>query len=100
MKDEMIEQLAEHYQSHDTVDAMDGGRVVEPSPDPMVVVSLRLPKRTMDEVRAIASERSVRPTTLLREWIEDQLGAAREPGGVVPVKDLIGFVRRHTVSET
>lgn len=99
MKDKKIEQLAEHYQGHDTADEMEGGRVVAATSDPMVVVSLRLPKHTMDEVRAIASERSVPPTTLIREWIEDQLGATGEPAGVVPVKDLIGFVRRHTVAE-
>ena len=99
MKRTKIQELAEHYDTHDTSDQMEGGRVVSPTTDAMVVVSLRLPKHTMDEVRAIASARSVRPTKLIREWIEEHLAGTREPQGVVTVEDLIGFVRRHAVSQ-
>lgn len=99
MNRKTIDDLAQHYDNHDTVREMEGGDVHTPVTDPMVVVSVRLPKDTMDEVRAMASQQSTRPTALIRQWIEEQLAAGQEPQGVVPVKALIGFVNRNAVTE-
>ena len=41
--------------------------------EPMVTTSLRLPKPVMDAVRAAADARGVRPTALMREWVEQHL---------------------------
>jgi predicted DNA-binding protein len=95
MNRKQIEELAEYYDTHDTADEMDGGRVVEPLVDPMVVVSLRLPKHVVDQVRALAAERGVRPTALLREWVEAQVARAeRGAEAVIGVSELLDFVNR------
>lgn len=39
-------------------------------PDPMVTTSLRLPKSLLDKVRAEAKALDVKPTALIRTWIE------------------------------
>lgn len=91
-----LDELIEYYDGHDTAEEMERGRIVEPLVDPMIVVSLRLPKRTLDEVRAIAAERAVRPTALIREWVEDAIsgrGSTAE-AGLIRAADLLDFVRR------
>ncbi|MGH3916524.1 MAG: hypothetical protein ACRDTC_24400, partial [Pseudonocardiaceae bacterium] len=51
-----LHRLAEHYDSHDTSNELEQAELVdEPSdPDPMVSLSLRLPKSLLDWVRAQA----------------------------------------------
>ena len=41
-------------------------------PDPMIVTSLRLPKSLLDWVRERAAAEQLKPTALIRRWIEDQ----------------------------
>ena len=52
----------------------------------MITTSLRLPKPIMDEVRKVADERGVKPTALMRRWIE---AALVDQETVVPVSVLL-----------
>lgn len=66
-----LEETAKYYETEDTSSELesavwDDTAVV----DPMVTTSLRLPKPVMDAVRRAAAQRGVRPTQLMREWIE------------------------------
>lgn len=80
MRRDELERLADYYDTHSTAEEMEGGRVeVEPVERPMVSTSLRLPKPIMDAIRAAAARRGVRPTALMREWVEARV-AAEESG--------------------
>jgi hypothetical protein len=52
---------------------MEGGRwETEVDPDPMVTTSLRLPKSLLDWIRSQAAAEHVKPTALIRQWIEER----------------------------
>ena len=77
MDNKKMRELREFYDTHDTSDEMDDGHwVTEVNTDPMVTTSLRLPKSVLDKVRAAARARGVRPTALMREWIETLVAQA------------------------
>lgn len=90
-----IDEIAEYYETHDTAEEMEGGRLVPPLSDPMVVTSVRLPKGTLDQVRNEARHRGIGPTQLIRQWIEAALlrdvGDHRE---TVAVSELLDFLHR------
>ncbi len=68
-----IEALAEYYETHElTEDEVMSAEPAEaqPSDSVMITTSLRLPKPVMDEVRRRAQARGVKPTAIMREWIE------------------------------
>jgi hypothetical protein len=48
----------------------------EDAHDPMITTSLRLPQSTLDRVRVLAARNGVKPTALIRRWIEQ--ACARE----------------------
>jgi hypothetical protein len=95
MDRDRIERLAEQYGTADVsadIERADyDDRIVA---EPMVTTSLRLPKSTMDALRAVAAEERTRPTALMREWIEQHLSARALPAHevVIPVsavRDLV-----------
>ena len=43
----------------------------------MIVSSIRLPKATMNKVRAAAADLGVKPTALMRSWIEEKLAPTK-----------------------
>ncbi|MGV1014000.1 MAG: hypothetical protein ACOYB4_03425 [Methyloceanibacter sp.] len=63
--------------------------------DPMVTTSLRLPAETQKAVRAAAKRAGVRPTVLIRSWIEQGLAGQQAGAGVVPVAELEELIVRH-----
>jgi len=65
---EELEQLAEHYDTHDTSAEMERGEWVEPQP--MVTTSLRLPSPLVAALKAEARREGVRYTMLLRRVLE------------------------------
>ena len=77
MNDKELAELREHFDtadlSHD-IETAAWDRAVDP--DPMVVTSLRLPKSLLDWVREQAEVERVKPTALIRRWIEDRRGDA------------------------
>ena len=61
--------LAEHYDTTDLSSELDRAEFDETS-DPMITTSLRLPKSVLDRVRALAADEGVKPTALMRRWVE------------------------------
>lgn len=49
----------------------------QPSKSPTAVYSVRIPVDRIEELRALAGERGVQPTALIRTWVISQLDAAR-----------------------
>lgn len=94
-KNSEMDEIAEYYETHDTASEMEGGRVVQPLSDPMIVTSVRLPKSTLDQIRNEAGHRGIGPTQLIRQWIEAALlrdvGDHRE---TVAVSELLEFLHQ------
>jgi len=88
MAKKRLDEIAEYAETHDFARDMDERGVWESDveSDPMVTTSLRLPKSLLDWVRAQAAKEHVRPTVLIRQWIEQH----RDAGG----DDLAGRVER------
>ena len=61
----------------------------------MVTTSLRLPKSLLDWVREQSAAQHVRPSGLIRQWIEQR----RDAGGAAGIEDLAARPERleHTV---
>jgi hypothetical protein len=72
-------------QSAELDDAELDGSTVE---DPMVGITVRLPASTLGAARAIAAERGVKVTALLREYVEHQLADQIADEKMVPVAEL------------
>lgn len=79
------EEIAEYYETEDISDDIANAELERHDPlsveHVMIVSSIRLPKPTMDKVRAVAAELGVKPTALMRTWIEEKLdtGEATTP---------------------
>jgi Arc/MetJ-type ribon-helix-helix transcriptional regulator len=58
--------------------------------DPMVTTSVRLPKSLLDWVRQRATAQHVRPSVLIRQWIEQR----RDEDGTESTGDLLARVER------
>ncbi len=71
-----IQELRDHYDSTSTVaelaDGAGGRWEDDVETDPMVTTSLRLPKSVLDQVRTEAKALGVKPTALIRSWIEQR----------------------------
>jgi predicted DNA binding CopG/RHH family protein len=104
-REQQLERIAADYETGDASAELDradydGGAVAEP----MVTISLRLPKPVMDAVRAAADARGMRPTALMREWVEQQVVELATVGEqVIPVSAVIAFLAetamRHTTRQ-
>ena len=68
-----------------------GEWVNEPAADPMVTTSLRLPVELMQAVRAMAAREGLKPTALIRRWVEDAISG--RSGSEAAKDDLQGVVR-------
>jgi hypothetical protein len=94
MTQKTIEELATHADSHDFADEMDSGVVDDTvAPDPMVVVSVRLPQPVMGALRRAAQQRGLRTTQMMREWLEERLARETDTGEeVVAVSEVMAFL--------
>ena len=85
------DQIAAHAEAHDFAGEMgEGAWEDETDADPMITTSLRLPKSLLDWVRERAAEQHVRPSVLIRQWVEQR----REVGGGAGVEELAMRVER------
>jgi uncharacterized protein YdiU (UPF0061 family) len=91
---EHLERIAEEYQTGDASAELDRAEYDDSSvAEPMVTTSLRLPKPVMDAVRAAAEARGMRPTALMREWVEQQVVEQAATGErVIPVSAVLAFL--------
>ncbi|MHB1536012.1 MAG: hypothetical protein ACYC1D_15660 [Acidimicrobiales bacterium] len=86
-----LDKIAADADSHDFAEEMAHGTWEDDTEDdPMVTTSLRLPKSLLDWVRERASEQHVRPSVLVRQWVEQR----RDAGGGAAVEDLAVRVER------
>lgn len=61
--------------------------------NPMVTTSLRLTSEMHKAVQAAARQSGMRPTALIRAWIEE--GLAAQGAGAIPVSELEELISRH-----
>lgn len=77
LDDKRLEELAAYYDTRDISADIEDADVARHDPVPgdqvMIVSSVRLPKPLMDRVRDAATDEGVKPTALMRRWIEDGL---------------------------
>ena len=86
-----LEEIAAHAETHDFADEMrDALWEDETQVDPMITTSLRLPKSLLDWVRERAAEQHVRPSVLIRQWLEQR----RDAGGAAGAEDLVVRIGR------
>jgi hypothetical protein len=79
---EQLKRTAEHYEAGDASADLDRADYDDSTvAEPMVTTSLRLPKPVMDAVRAAADALGMRPTALMREWVEQQVVGLATAGG-------------------
>lgn len=71
-----LDDIVEYAETHDFAAEMERGTWEEDTePDPMVTTSVRLPKSLLDWVRDRAASHHVRPSVLIRQWLEQQRDA-------------------------
>ncbi|MCR1783158.1 hypothetical protein KVF89_11495 [Nocardioides carbamazepini] len=86
-----LKKLRDYYDSTDQSAAFTDAVLEETVEEPLVSTSIRLSRRTLDQVRAIAAAAGVPATTLMREWVEARV--EDEAGGlVVSVAELERFI--------
>ncbi len=91
-----LDGIADHAETHDfSTDMEQGVWETDTETDPMVTTSLRLPKSLLDWVREQSAAQHVRPSGLIRQWIEQR----RDAGGAAGIEDLAARLERleHTV---
>lgn len=82
MTPEQLAAMREHYDSTDTSDGLADGRwETDAESDPMVTTSLRLPKSLLDWLRDEAAAEQVRPSALIRRYIEERRLTAHSDKG-------------------
>lgn len=85
------DEIATYALTHDFSSEMEQGVwETETEADPMVTTSLRLPRSLLDWVRDQAAAQHVRPSGLIRQWIEQR----RDTGGAAGVEDLAARLDR------
>lgn len=77
MESRDLDALRDHYVNTDLSAAIESAVwETEVQPEPMIVTSIRLPKSLLDWVREQAAGEQLKPTALIRRWIEDRRGVS------------------------
>lgn len=96
MNPDQLRETAEYYDTADLSEHIEQAtwEEHEPAPEPMVTYALRLPRPVIDQLRAAAQSRSVKVSTLMREWLEERLAVESEGSedATVPVSALLALV--------
>ncbi len=86
-----LDEIADYAQGHDFAAEMEQGTwEADAAADPMVTTSVRLPKSLLDWVRQRAAAQHVRPSVLIRQWIEQR----RDEDGTETAGNLLERVER------
>jgi hypothetical protein len=104
MDDKRLDELADYYGERDISEEIEAAELERHEPDPrdrvMIVSSVRLPKHTMDRVREAAMDQGVKPTALMRRWIEERLDLwEQDPSPEPDHLDLLSQVMHRVVRE-
>ena len=78
---DMLADEAEHAEQHRDDELTPGYRRSHPPREPAQVYSLRIPVGQLDQLRRLAADRHLTPSSLMRSWVLDRLDA--EAGGHV-----------------
>lgn len=83
-----LEELRDYYDTTGLPESVERSRYEDSRTDEvMVSTSIRLPRSLMQQVRERAAAAGVPATTLMRQWVTDQLAASPDDA-VVSVADL------------
>lgn len=94
------DEMAAYAQAHDFSKEMEQAVwETDTEPDPMITTSLRLPKSLLDWVREQAAAQHVRPSGLIRQWIE-QRRDADDATGVEDLAERLERLERAVFSDT
>jgi Arc/MetJ-type ribon-helix-helix transcriptional regulator len=86
-----LNEIADYAEDHDFAAEMEQGAWEgDTDADPMITTSVRLPKSLLDWIRQRAAAQHVRPSVLIRQWIEQQ----RDEDGTETAEDLLARVER------
>ena len=89
---ETVNALRQYYDTTDQSPMIERAVLeTDVDPDPMVTTSLRLPKSLLDWVRGQAEEQGLKPTALLRRWVEER---RRAPESGPAIEDRLTAVER------
>lgn len=93
--------LAGYYGQHDVGTELEQAEELPgPAVEPFVTVSVRLPMPIMREVRRIARQRGIRPTVLMREWIEAQVSEhLDQEEAAIPLSVLRSAIAEHLTAK-
>lgn len=72
MDQDKLSDLRNYYDNENSVGGEDGVWEADTEDDPMVTTSIRLPKTLLDWVRTQADDQGIKPTALIRRWIEER----------------------------
>ena len=82
-----LDEIADYAERHDFAAEMEQGSwEADTDADPMITTSVRLPKSLLDWVRQRAAAQHVRPSVLIRQWIEQRRDAEAEGAGDLAVR--------------
>ena len=85
------DEIADYAEHHDFAAEMEQGTwEADTEADPMITTSVRLPKSLLDWVRQRAAAQHVRPSVLIRQWIEQR----RDTSEIEDAGDLTARVDR------
>ena len=86
-----LNEIADYAQGPDFAAEMDKGMwEADTDADPMITTPVRLPKSLLDWTRQRAAAKHVRPSVLIRQWIEQR----RDEEGTKSSADLLARVER------
>jgi len=101
MDDLTAENLRRHYDRADTSPELERAELdTTVVTEPMTGITIRLSATTLDAARVLASERGLRVTALLREWIEERVAEQADDTRVVPVAALKHLIAKSRLPAT
>jgi hypothetical protein len=81
MNEERLEALRNYYDSTDLTSELEKAEIdAEIEQSPMVGITVRFPTDVLQQVRTAAAALGVKPTALIRTWVEQQLSTRGTPG--------------------
>ena len=95
MDEDELAELRDFYDNTDQSAALDAAELdTTTTDDPMVGITVRLAASTLNAARAIAQQRGVKVTAMIRQWVEQDLADQVDDQRVVPVSELRRLIAR------
>lgn len=89
MTDKRINKLREHYDTTDASADLDQAILDDTvQDDPMIGITVRLPRAVLNQVRDLAASKDMKVTALIRDLVEQHVADASRPDLVIPVAAL------------